>query len=74
MGFAGHGLSNLQYAVRSSTLVKSIQAHYSPKIFMLQCEDREQLDSIVGTHAIGSSRAGRKRFVARLSSPRKNDS
>ena len=53
------------------TLVKSVPAKLFAK--NLQCEDREQLDSTVGRHAIGSSRAGRKRFVAKLSSPRKND-
>ena len=39
----------------------------------LQCEDRQQLESTVGRHAIGSSRAGRKRFVAKLNSLQKND-
>ena len=34
------------------TLVKSVPTNYSPKL-NLQCEDREQLDSTVGRHAIG---------------------
>ena len=53
-------------------LVKSVPANYSPKISSAKTASNSNFT--VGRHAIESSRAGHKRFVARLSSPRKNDS